>query len=462
MSDTRLLPRSAARRIALVGLLIYALALLPLGAAIYYATHAALRRQIEANLVQLSDTLQTDYRNDGARGLLQMMARLHGSGPIPQGAALFAPDGRRLGGNIDTTLPAASGWQRILLRDPREGPDPALALVRVLPDGNRLVVAADLEALEAIGRTLLGMFALAALALLVLGALAAWALTRYLGHRLAPIQATADAVMRGQLEQRARVGAGGDEFDRVAASLNAMLDRIAALVDHLRQVSADLAHDLRTPLMRLRNQLETLPQEADPERRQALLAAAQARTDEVLGLFDAILRIAEVDAGELARGFGVLDLSALLNDLAESLQPLAEDTGHPFSYAIAPGLTVHGDRQLLAQAVLNLVENALRHTSPGCRVELRAGIAADAGSGAIVICVRDDGPGIPAVDRERVRQRFVRLEASRHTPGHGLGLSLVEAIAQAHAGRLQLEDAAPGLRACLVLPPPHDAMEPRP
>ncbi|MBN8716571.1 sensor histidine kinase [Thermomonas sp.] len=461
MSGTRLLPRSAARRIALVGLLIYAIALLPLGMAVYQATRGALLRQIDAGIEQTTAALAAEYRLQGASGVAHGLEHLAGSGPVPIGAALFAADGRRLAGNIDTALPAP-GWRRILLRDPREGPDPARALTTVQADGTRLVVAADLEALEAIGRTLLGMFALAALALLVLGALAAWALTRYLGHRLAPIQATADAVMRGQLEQRARVGAGGDEFDRVAASLNAMLDRIAALVGHLRQVSADLAHDLRTPLMRLRNQLETLPQETDPERRQALLAAAQARTDEVLGLFDAILRIAEVDAGELARGFGVLDLSALLNDLAESLQPLAEDTGHPFSYAIAPGLTVRGDRQLLAQAVLNLVENALRHTSPGCRVELRAGIAADAGSGAIVICVRDDGPGIPAADRERVRQRFVRLEASRHTPGHGLGLSLVDAIVQAHAGRLQLEDAAPGLRACLVLPPPHDAMEPRP
>ncbi|MFN7137450.1 MAG: sensor histidine kinase [Thermomonas sp.] len=458
MSRTRLGPRSAARRIALVGLLIYAIALLPLGMAVYHATRSALLRQIDAGIEQTTAALAAEYRLQGASGVAHALEHLAGSGPVPIGAALFTADGHRLAGNIDTALPAP-GWQRILLHDPREGPDPARALTTMQADGTRLVVAADLEALEAIGRTLLGMFALAALALLVLGALAAWALTRYLGRRLAPVQATADAVMRGQLEQRARVGAGGDEFDRVAASLNAMLDRIAALVGHLRQVSADLAHDLRTPLMHLRNQLEALRDETDPARRQARIEVAQARTDEVLGLFDAILRIAEVDAGQLAKGFGVLDLSALLAELADSLQPLAEDSGHAFAAAIAPGLRVRGDRQLLAQAVLNLVENALRHTSPGCRVELRAGIDTDAGE--IVICVRDDGPGIPAADRARVRQRFVRLEASRSTPGHGLGLSLVEAIAQAHAGQLQLEDAAPGLRACLVLPPHREPPEPR-
>ncbi|WP_240096861.1 sensor histidine kinase [Thermomonas flagellata] len=458
MSRTHLGPRSAARRIALVGLLIYAIALLPLGAGVYLATRGALLRQIDAGIEQLSATLAAEYRLEGTAGVAHALAHLAGNGPVPIGAALFAADGQRLAGNIDTALPAP-GWARILLRDPREGPDPARALTTVQADGTRLVVAADLEALEAIGGTLLGMFALAALALLVLGALAAWALTRYLGQRLAPIQATADAVMRGQLEQRARVGTGGDEFDRVAASLNAMLDRIAALVGHLRQVSADLAHDLRTPLMHLRNQLEALRDESDPARRQARIEAAQARTDEVLGLFDAILRIAEVDAGQLAKGFGMLDLSALLAELADSLQPLAEDSGHAFATAIAPGLRVRGDRQLLAQAVLNLVENALRHTPPGCRVELHAGIDTD--TGATIICVRDDGPGIPAADRARVRQRFVRLEASRSTPGHGLGLSLVEAIAQAHAGRLQLEDAAPGLRACLVMPPHRAPPEPR-
>ncbi len=333
-------------------------------------------------------------------------------------------------------------------------------MVRVLPDGNRLVVAADLEALETIDRTLLGVFALALLGLLGLGALAALLLGRYLHRRLQPLDRTTTAVLRGDLAQRAALTAAGDEFDRLAASLNAMLDRIAALIGHLRQVSADLAHDLRTPLMRLRHQLEALPQESDPERRQALMAAAQARADEVLGLFDAILRIAEVDAGELAKGCGVLDLSALPGELAESLQPLAEDSGHAFVTAIAPGLRVRGDRQLLAQALLNLVENALRHTPAGCRVELRAGI--DTTAGTITVCVRDDGPGIPAADRERVRQRFVRLEASRSTPGHGLGLSLVDAIAQAHGGHLHLEDAAPGLCACLALLPFDAVTETRP
>ena len=440
-------PSSAARRIALFGLLLYALALLPLGMAVHYATHAALQRQIQANLLQLSDTLRSDYRNDGVRGVIQVMTRLHGAGPVPQGAALFSPQGQRLGGNIETVMPAP-GWQRILLADPREGPDPALALVSVLPDGNRLVVAADLESLEVIDRTLLGMFLVTGIALLLLGAVAAWLLARYLQNRLAPLEATATAVMRGDLTTRARIGPAGDEFDRAAASLNAMLDRISALVGQLREVSADLAHDLRTPLMRLRHSLDALRTIDDPVRRYALIDRTVEQTEEVLGLFDAILRVSEVDSGTLASHFTTVDVSDLLTDLAESVAAAAEDSGHAIQAQIAPGLRLHGDRQLLAQAVLNLIENALRHTPVGCHIRLDA----HRQDGDLRIAVCDDGPGIPDADRDRVRQRFVRLDRARSSPGHGLGLSLVDAIARAHGGRLSLTAARPGLCACLELP----------
>lgn len=227
-----------------------------------------------------------------------------------------------------------------------------------------------------------------------------------------------------------------------------MLDRIAGLIANLRQVSADIAHDLRTPLSGLRTHLETLRLEQDEGARTALAESAIVRADELLALFNALLRISEVEEGGLQKAFAPLDLSTLVADLGETLRPLVEDSGRQFDVAVAAGLHINGDRELVAQALINLVENAQRHTPMGSRI----GLAVLASGDAVAMQVRDNGLGIPAADRQRVLKRFVRLEASRSTPGHGLGLSLVAAIARAHGGRLTLEDAGPGLIATLTVP----------
>lgn len=442
----KVLPRSAARRIALVTFLAYAASMLILGAAVFAATHAAFVRQLDSSIEQASTALIGEFRDDGIRGLRDAITQLHGPGPIALGTALFAPDGRRMAGNIDTPMPGP-GWQHIVFADPLEGPDPARAKVTALQGGYRLVVAADLESLEAIDRTILGMFALAFAVLLALGLGGAVLLARYLRRRLFTIEATAAAIVAGKLAQRALVGSADDEFDRVAASLNAMLDRIAGLIANLRQVSADLAHDLRTPLAGLRNQLEALRSEQDGTARAAMAECAAGKADDILALFGAILRISEVEEGSLRRAFAPLDVTALVTDLGETLTPLAEDGGHQLEVIVEPDLTVRGDRELLSQAIINLVENALRHTPAGSKICLSAEQAGQ----VIAIEVRDNGVGIPANDRDRVQQRFVRLEASRSTPGHGLGLSLAAAIAQAHGGTLTLADAAPGLAATIAI-----------
>jgi signal transduction histidine kinase len=425
----------------------YAAAMLLLGVAVFAATHAAFVRQLDSSIDQATAALTGEFRDDGIRGLSEAIAQQHGPGPIALGTALFAPDGRHMAGNIDTPMPTP-GWQRIVFADPLEGPDPARAKVTALPGGYRLVVAADFESLEAIDRTILGMFALAFAVLLVLGLGGAVLLARYLRRRLSTIEATAEAIVAGKLDQRALVGSADDEFDRVAASLNAMLDRIAGLIANLRQVSADLAHDLRTPLAGLRNQLEALRSERDNSARAAMAECAVGKADDILALFGAILRISEVEEGSLRKAFASLDVTALVTDLGETLTPLAEDSGHQLEIMAQSGLTVRGDRELLSQAIINLVENALRHTPAGSNICLSAKQAGP----AIAIEVRDNGSGIPESDRDRVQQRFVRLEASRSTPGHGLGLSLAAAIAQVHGGTLTLADAAPGLAAAIVIP----------
>ncbi|MEZ5498821.1 MAG: HAMP domain-containing sensor histidine kinase [Steroidobacteraceae bacterium] len=443
----RVWPRSAAWRIALLGFMVYAAAIAALGIAVFLATHAAFAQQLDASIDQATTALAAEYRDDGISGLRDAIAQQQKPGPVALGMALFSPDGRRIAGNIDTTMPPP-GWQRIVFVDPIEGADPARARVTALPNGFRLVVAADLESLEAIDRTIIRMFTLALVALLALGLVGSLLLARYLRGRLATIEGTAAVISSGNLQQRAMVGLADDEFDRVAAALNAMLERIAGLVANLRQVSADLAHDLRTPLATLRNQLETLQHERDDEARSDLAERALGKADDLLALFNAILRISEVEEGSLRKAFAPLDLSALLTDLGETLRPLVEDSGHSFDVAVASDLRITGDRELLAQAIINLVENAQRHTPPGSHITL----SARAIRRAVAVEVRDSGPGIPATDRERAKQRFVRLEASRSTPGHGLGLSLVSAIAQAHGGILSLADAMPGLIATLVIP----------
>jgi len=442
----RLLPRSAARRIALVAFLAYAAAMLLLGSAVYWATHAAFARQIDSSIEQASTALLAEYRDDGVRGISEALTAPHGPGPIALGTALFNRDGHRVAGNLDTQMPAP-GWQRIVFLDPLEGPDPARAKTTALTGGYRLVVAADLESLESIDSTILGLFAAALIVILLVGLTGALSLSRYLQRRLGNIETTAAAIIAGDMAQRAVQGPAGDEFDRVAASLNAMLDRIAALVANLRQVSADLAHDLRTPLTALRNQLELLRQIGDVGKAE-LIDAAVERADDVLALFNAILRISEVEEGNLRKAFAPVDLSALATDLSETLSLLASDGGRYLNSAIDRGLIVTGDRELLAQAIINLVENALRHTPRGSLVKLSARRA----RGSVALVVRDNGPGIPEADRSRVQQRFVRLEPARATPGHGLGLSLVRAIAEAHGACLSLDDARPGLIATLIFP----------
>lgn len=443
----RAMPRSAANRIAFVTFLAYALALLVLGAAVFFATHTAFSRQLDSNIEQTANALRSEYRDDGLRGVTETVSQLHSPGPISLGTALFAPDGRRVAGNLKTDMPAP-GWQRIVFFDPLEGPDPARAKVTLLPGGYRLVVAADLEVLEAIDRTILTMFAVAVGALLLLGIVGALLLAAYLRRRLGGIEVTAAAIIAGDLRQRAHVGDTGDEFDQVAASLNAMLDRISGLIANLRQVTGDLAHDLRTPLSRLRNHLETMRMDLGCRTNPILLEEAVEQADDLLALFEAILRISELEEGRLRKAFKPVDLSQLVLDLGEAHIPLAEDLQHTLSARTEIELWVQGDRELIAQAAINLIENALRHTPPGALVELTAFAQAD----QIVVRVKDNGPGVPKPQYERVQQRFVRLEASRSTPGHGLGLSLVRAIADVHEGSLVLGDADPGLVAELRFP----------
>jgi len=267
-------------------------------------------------------------------------------------------------------------------------------------------------------------------------------------RRVEALGRTSRDIMAGDLALRLPLRGVEDEFDQLATSLNAMLDRIQALMAGLQQVSSDIAHDLRTPLTRVRQRLELARRRADTvDALHTALDGSIGDVDAILRTFAALLRIAQVEAGTRRSGFVELDLSALLGELVEIYQPVAEERGQILTGSVEGPLTMRGDRELILQMFANLIENAMRHTPPRTRIAVtRIAVV----GGPATIAVEDDGPGIPAASRAQVFARFHRLEASRTTPGDGLGLSMVAAVAQLHGASVTLQDAGPGLRVAVT------------
>ncbi|MGN6621196.1 MAG: ATP-binding protein [Sphingomonas sp.] len=440
---------SAAYRIAFTYSAAFALAIVLLGAIVYIAADADFRHQQDVGLTAEARDLGVSYREEGLTDLAETIAtREQSSATNGYGYGLFDRGGRRIAGALRTRRPPA-GFGTITFIDPREGPDVARALATDLSGGYRLVVAQDTEDVERLDRTILSLFGVAFGLIVLLGIVAALLLGNYLRRRLERLSAPARAIVGGDLDSRMPVGAGHDEFDQLALALNAMLDRIAQLLENLRQVSSDVAHDLRTPLARLRGQLEAAldgPREGAAYR--AGLKRAIVQSDDLLRLFAAILRISEVEGGAVKRTFARVDVTDLVTDLCDSFAPAVADGGRTLACDAAPGLALNGDRELLAQALINLLDNAQHHTPVGTRIAV---VAAGDG-GTVRLTIADDGPGVAPEDRARITRRFARLDSSRGTPGHGLGLNLVVAVAQVHGGAVMIEDNRPGLSVTMTLP----------
>jgi signal transduction histidine kinase len=280
------------------------------------------------------------------------------------------------------------------------------------------------------------------------GVLAGFALSRAVQRRMAAISDTAEAIIDGDLDRRIPVKGDGDDLARLAQTINHMLDRIAALMDSLRQVSSNIAHDLRTPLNRLHQRLElSLRQTEDPQYRTQIEGALR-DVDAILATFSALLRIAEVEAGARRSAFRAVDLTALARTVVEDFAPAAEDAGHVLELTAEAPAWIDGDPDLITQMIVNLVENALRHTPRGSRIAVRVAMEGE----TAVMAVVDNGRGAPEAERERLLERFYRLESSRSTPGSGLGLALVAAVAWLHRAEVRLLDAAPGLEARVIFP----------
>jgi len=386
-----------------------------------------------------------------AEGLGALAARLRAleenSPDSPTSYLLLDPDGRVLAGELASIHPR-EGWFEFAEPDDYDH-DPMLGLGTPIAGGSFLVVAQASEDQRELREAVIWAFAWAtgvSLALAVLGGLATSA--AFL-RRLEGFNRTAARIVDGRLGERVPTRGTDDEFDRLATNLNAMLDRIQALMESMRQVSSDVAHDLKTPLAHLRQHLETARRNArHVAAYEDAVDRALAESDEILATFGALLRIAQIEAGTRRAGFAHVDLSALFETIAEAYSAVAEDNGQTLVARVAPGIGMRGDRELLTQMLANLVENAIRHTPRGSAIELSLVSRLDHPAGIVA----DNGPGIPQDARDKVFRRFFRLETSRTTPGNGLGLSLVAAVAELHGIGVELADAAPGLVVTLRFP----------
>lgn len=436
---------SAGFRFALVFGATFVGAALAFSALLWWGTAGALDRQTDATVRADAIALTERWRDGGpSAATAAIEERLANDVENQALYLLVTPDGRHVAGNLDrwpqaADAPGAWAYEAVL----RDGTLTEARLHDVdLPGGYRLIVGRDI-AVKLRLRTLLAEGLAMSLGGAVLFALGgAWLLRRSLETRLRPVYDTAAAIAGGDLSHRVPRARRSDEFDRLAGTMNNMLDQIDRLMVGVRGVSDAIAHDLRTPIARARAKLEdALATAPDDLALRAAVEQGIADLDNISRIFQALLRITEAETGARRAAFGAVDLASLLADAVEIYGAMAEAAGQTLNTTLPAQLDITGDRDLLLQAVANLLDNAVKFSPPGGTITLSARALRRGGA---EIVVADDGPGLRREDRARAGERFFRADASRATPGSGLGLSLVVAVAHLHDGRLALEDAAPG------------------
>jgi signal transduction histidine kinase len=459
--------RTTAFRLTLAYLFLFALFAASLLGYFAWNTRRMINEQITTTVNAEIGEIEIIYARRGLQGLATTLGRR----TLRPGANLYlvtTPVGTAFGGNVESLSPgvmASTGWTETAYRRLDEQ-DTAnhRALVRVtqLDNGFRLLVGRDLEE----RRRLFGIVAKAAqwslLVVIVLGLGGGIFVARRVLHRIDAMTGTTQRIMAGDLTGRLPVGRSGDELDRLAENLNAMLERIEALMMGLKEVSDNIAHDLKTPLTRLRNRAEeALASSGSEAEYRAALERTIEESDGLIRTFNALLMIARAESGQARGNMDDFDAADVAKGIHELYEPLAEDDGLTLRVK-AEAARLHGNRELISQALANLVENAIKYGKPDPAVQpLDAAVAARSREiliearregASVLLSVTDHGPGIPEGDRKHAVERFVRLEASRTLPGSGLGLSLASAVATLHGGELRLGDAHPGLIATLAIP----------
>lgn len=416
-----------------------------------------LNQTISSELAGLND----HYDQNGIRGLLE---HLDSRSRLPGAPALLVTNfqGRGLAGNIPNLPPDFLSLDRQALhplpynRLRSNGEvEATVAMVRIfnLPSGFHLIIGRDVGEREEFKQIISGFILIMMVSLVVLGFLSWFLVGRRVLRRIDTMSATSQKIVAGNLSERLAVDGSGDEFDRLAGNLNDMLDRIEALLNGLKGVSDNIAHDLKTPLTRMRNRVESvLASKAKKTDMHAALEGTIVESDQLINIFDALLRIARLEAGSSIGTDEAINLEAMVADVVELYEPVAEDEGLSLTHLLSDdNREVAVNRELLSQAIANLIDNAIKYAGSGANVE----VAVTFEQNMAIIKVADDGPGIDAKDFEHVKKRFTRLDESRSKSGSGLGLSLVSVVAKLHGGSLDFDDNNPGLIALIKIPDTH-------
>lgn len=426
---------------------------LVLGLVVYFTASTTFNDQTRARILAESSALLDIYKSAGFEAVRKTVAMRQGHRLyLGLEYGLFDKTGRMIYGTVPPVRPKP-GWSNVT--GPPDGDEPSdedehmMVYATPLAAGGMLVVGDDMQGREQFDDAILRTFGIGLLLSITLAALGGAVVSAVFLRRVDDIARSAEAIIGGDIGHRIPSRGTNDDLDNLSATLNRMLDRISALMESMRQVTNDIAHDLRTPIGRLRQSLDEARRGASNETElKAAMEHAIGQTDSILETFAALLRIAQIEAGSRKAGFTDVNLSELAEGIVQTFSPAAEDSDKVLRSRIAEGVHITGDAELLTQMIVNLVENALTHTPPNTLVQVDL---ARNGSGATV-SVSDTGNGVPSPEQDRIFERFYRLDQSRGTGGSGLGLSLVAAIAELHNATIDVGDNHPGLRVSVELP----------
>jgi len=442
LPQIRIFKAESFRLAALFALVFLTLTAVLIGTVLWIVAGTERETLIAANESDISTVMNGLHAEGITEAIEVVQQRLGTPATGPAYMAIQDAGGAVLAGNLPFV---ACGRGVFVLTRPSPGrprPQRLLGRCATLTAAATLYVGRDTATMYSTRERILHAFAWVALGTCAFSILGGLFLGRRFMAQVDAITQTCERVISGKLNERIPLRGRGDEWDRLARAINEMLDKISALLENLQQVSSDVAHDLRTPLTRLRHRLEAAREKATGiADYSAAISHAIDDTDQLLSMFSALLRISQIEAGTRVQSFASVAISELLERMYQLFLPVAEDCGHPLARNLQSGICIRGDEELLTQLFSNLIENALRHTPPGTHIRLSLAAVND----GIVASVSDDGPGVPPEDRDKVTRRFYRGSSSRTAQGHGLGLSLVAAIAQLHSASLVLADAKPGL-----------------
>lgn len=448
---TRVL-RTTSFRLATIYVAVFAFSALALGLTVFWAARSALKQQMALRIQAETTFLREEFAAGGMERLVSAV-RTRGRGTTALDYLVQSADGTRLAGEIPSIKGSSPGWHTVEVADATEDgghPEQVLALVSDLDGGQLLVVGDDLGRIDEIEGAIVTAFGWTIGLAALLGIAGGIFLSHAFLRRVDAITGTAEGIIGGDMSRRVPLRGSGDDLDRLSATLNHMLDRIASLMTSLRQVSSDVAHDLRTPLNRLYQRLDDAHARATTvaDYRSAVEAALQ-EAEQLLDIFAALLRIAQIEGAAPTGNFSKVDLGSVIEAIADAYGPDATAAGRTIATSSEAGCVIDGDRELLTQALANLVENALSHTPTGTQIDLKL---QHGSNGDIGFIISDNGPGVDDTDLPRLTQRFYRGEQSRTSAGNGLGLSLVAAVAELHGAKLKYRNLRPGFAVSLIFP----------